>query len=77
MLKGYGKLIIIDHGDGYYTLYGRAAQLSKSEGQRAERGEVLGSAAGNGVALYFELRHHRKPQNPVAWLARSVAAGAR
>jgi septal ring factor EnvC (AmiA/AmiB activator) len=77
MLKGYGKLIIIDHGDGYYTLYGRAAQLSKSEGQRAERGEVLGNAAGNGVALYFEIRHHRKPQNPVAWLARSVAAGAR
>ncbi|MFH0809696.1 MAG: peptidoglycan DD-metalloendopeptidase family protein [Pseudomonadota bacterium] len=69
MLKGYGKLIIIDHGDGFYTLYGRAASLSRTEGQQVEKGEVLGTVADGGRGLYFEIRHHRTPQNPLTWLA--------
>jgi septal ring factor EnvC (AmiA/AmiB activator) len=74
MLKGYGNLVVVDHGEGYYSLYGRAGRLHKSEGQPVERGEVLGTVAEGAQTLYFEIRHHRKPQDPLAWLSGSVAA---
>ncbi len=76
MLKGYGNMVIVDHGEGYYTLYGRAGRLTKAQGQTVERGETLGTVAG-GQGLYFEIRHHRAPQNPLAWLAGTQAANTR
>ncbi|MCK5011799.1 MAG: peptidoglycan DD-metalloendopeptidase family protein, partial [Deltaproteobacteria bacterium] len=66
--KGYGNIIIIDHGGSYYSLSAHVSKLFKSVGERVEAGEVIalagdtGSLKGN--CLYFELRHHGKPLNP-------------
>ncbi|MBW1853475.1 MAG: peptidoglycan DD-metalloendopeptidase family protein [Deltaproteobacteria bacterium] len=70
--KGYGNIIIIDHGGSYYSLSAHVSKLLKSVGERVEAGEVIalagdtGSLKGN--CLYFELRHHGKPLNPLKWL---------
>jgi len=69
MLKGYGKLVIIDHGDGWYSLYGRAGHLSAAAGDHVKGGQILGTLADGAQGLYFEIRHHRKPQNPIGWLS--------
>jgi murein DD-endopeptidase MepM/ murein hydrolase activator NlpD len=71
--KGYGKLIIIDHGDGYYTLSGHASKLLKNVGDRVTEGELIGYVGDTGSLkgsnLYFEIRHHGKPVDPLEWLA--------
>lgn len=70
--KGYGNMIIIDHGNHYYTLYAHAEELFKSKGEPVETGEPIatvgdtGSIAGPG--LHFEVRHHGKPVDPLEWL---------
>jgi len=70
--KGYGNIIIIDHGGSYYSLSAHVSKFFKSVGERVEAGEVIalagdtGSLKGN--CLYFELRHHGKPLNPLKWL---------
>ena len=70
--KGYGKLVILDHGAGYYSLYAQAAELAVSEGQKVEAGEVLGQVGDTGslvgTSLYFEIRKNGVPQNPALWL---------
>jgi septal ring factor EnvC (AmiA/AmiB activator) len=72
-LKGYGTLLIVDHGDSYYSLYAHASQLMVRVGDRVTRNQVVGqtgdSGALNGPALYFEIRHRGKPENPLEWLA--------
>lgn len=71
--KGYGKLIILDHGDGYYTLYAHASEISVSLGQNISRGQALGRVGETGSLegpnLYFEVRQNGRPQDPLAWLA--------
>ena len=71
-LRGYGLLIIVDHDDGFMTLYGHNESLYKEAGDWVEAGEVvaaLGSSGGQKrTALYFELRHDGRPQDPVSWL---------
>jgi septal ring factor EnvC (AmiA/AmiB activator) len=70
--KGYGNIIIIDHGGSYYSLSAHVSKFFKSVGERVEAGEVIalagdtGSLKGN--CLYFELRYHGKPLNPLKWL---------
>lgn len=70
--KGYGNMIILDHGNNYYTLYAHIEELFKAKGDRVERGEVIAtvgdSASLTGPGLYFEVRHHGKPENPMQWL---------
>jgi septal ring factor EnvC (AmiA/AmiB activator) len=70
--KGYGNIIIIDHGDSYYTLSAHVSKVFKSVGERVEAGEVIALAGDTGslkgTCLYFELRHHGKPLNPLQWL---------
>jgi septal ring factor EnvC (AmiA/AmiB activator) len=72
-LKGYGTLLIVDHGDSYYSLYAQASQLAVRVGERVTRSQVVGKTgeggALNGPALYFEIRHQGKPENPLEWLA--------
>jgi murein hydrolase activator len=72
-LKGYGTLLIVDHGDSYYSLYAQASQLMVQVGDRVTRNQVVGKTgeggALNGPALYFEIRHQGKPENPLEWLA--------
>ena len=71
-LKGYGLLVIIDHGNGWMTLYAYNDALLKRAGDNVTAGDAiasLGSSGGQGrPALYFELRHNGKPQDPRSWL---------
>lgn len=70
--KGYGKLVILDHGEGYYSLYAQAAELDVAEGQTVIPGQVIGTVGDTGSlvgnSLYFEIRKNGLPQDPVPWL---------
>lgn len=70
--KGYGRLIILDHGGGYFTLYAHASEFLIRPGESVSRGQVIGKVGDTGSLegplLYFELRHKGKPQDPLAWL---------
>lgn len=72
-LRGFGLIAIVDHGDGYMTLYGHADSLTKSAGDWVEGGEVLARAGNSGggyePGIYFELRHKGAVKNPKQWLA--------
>ena len=70
-LRGFGLLLIIDHGDGYMSLYGHNGGLVKSVGDWVSAGEtiaVAGEGGGNPRGMYFEVRHNGKPINPGQWL---------
>ncbi len=73
-LRGYGLLLIIDHGDGYMTLYGHNDSLYRDVGDWVEAGEAIAAAGTSGgrehPGLYFELRAEGRPQNPLTWLRR-------
>ena len=77
-LRGYGLLIIIDHGDGYMSLYGHNEDIRKETGDWVEEGEIIGSVGNTGgqakTGLYFEIRHNGKPTNPKIW-CRKVRRG--
>ncbi len=70
-LRGYGMLVIIDHGDGYMTLYGYNQALYKETGDWVEEGEVIAAVGRSGgqlkSGLYFEVRVKGQPSNPVKW----------
>lgn len=70
--KSYGNMIIIDHGNHYYTVYAHAEELFKKKGDPVETGEVIATvgdtASMTGTNLYFEVRHHGKPMDPLLWL---------
>lgn len=71
-LKGYGLLLILDHGSGWMTLYAFNDSLLKNAGDSVRAGEAVstvGSSGGQGrAALYFELRRNGQPQDPRSWL---------
>ncbi len=73
-LRGFGNLLIIDHGDGYMSLYGNNEALLKQEGDRVRRGEpvaAVGNSGGNPeTGLYFEVRYQSRPIDPASWLNR-------
>ena len=73
-LRGFGNLIIVDHGGGYMSLYGGNESLLKQVGEKAQSGETVASVGSTGGALesgvYFELRHEGKPFDPMKWVAR-------
>lgn len=73
-LRGYGLLLIIDHGDGYMSLYGHNQSLFKETGDWVEAGEVIATVGNSGgfdkTALYFEIRHDGQPTNPGRWCKR-------
>lgn len=70
-LKGYGLLTVIDHGNGYMSLYAHNQTLLKSVGERVETGEpiaLVGQSGGQEQSgLYFEIRHQGKAVNPKLW----------
>lgn len=70
-LAGYGLLIIINHGSGYMTLYGRNQQLDVNTGDYVKPGEVIATAGKSGgfdhTSLYFSIRHNTTTLNPSAW----------
>lgn len=70
-LRGYGLLIIIDHGHGFMTLYGHNQSLYKDVGEWVEPGDLIASVGDSGgqsdSALYFEIRRQGHPLNPASW----------
>lgn len=77
-LRGFGFLVILDHGDGYMSLYGHNEALKREAGDWVAGGEVIatvGDSGGQPVAsLYFEIRHNGVPSNPARWCARPNSA---
>jgi septal ring factor EnvC (AmiA/AmiB activator) len=72
-LRGYGLIVIIDHGDGFLSLYGNNESLLAEVGDWVEPGElisVVGSNPGMSQGLYFELRKDGKAVDPAAWIQR-------
>ena len=69
VLGGYGLLVIVDHGEGYLSLYGYNDAVLKRPGQRVAAGEPIASVGdrGNASGVYFEIRHRGRPVNPSAW----------
>ncbi len=71
--KGFGNIVIIDHGDHTLTVSGYCSQLLKKAGDAVSQGEVValvGSAGSlKGPCLYFEIRHQGKPQDPMYWIS--------
>jgi septal ring factor EnvC (AmiA/AmiB activator) len=73
--RGYGLMVVVDHGGKHHTLYAHLADLRVQPGQRVAAGEVLGTV-GSGVegpGLYFEVRFHGRPEDPAEWLDRTDA----
>jgi murein hydrolase activator len=70
--KGYGNLIILDHGNEYYTLYAHVAEIEAKEGEDVKAGQRIGTVGDTGSLagprLYFEVRYQGKPQDPEQWL---------
>lgn len=70
-LRGFGLLLIIDHGDGYMSLYSHNESLFKQVGDWVETGEAVATVGTSGgldrPGLYFEIRHQGEPQNPLSW----------
>ena len=70
--RGYGNLIIVDHGSEYYTLYAHVADMKVAEGDDVKQGQVIGTVGDTGSLqgprLYFEVRYQGKPQDPAQWL---------
>jgi septal ring factor EnvC (AmiA/AmiB activator) len=71
--KGFGNIVIIDHGDQTITVSGYCSALMKKPGDGVLQGEaiaLIGSAGSlKGPCLYFEIRRHGKPQDPMEWLS--------
>jgi septal ring factor EnvC (AmiA/AmiB activator) len=75
-LQGYGFITIIDHGEGYMSLYGHNETLIKQAGDWVNAGETIATSGDSGgqpmPGVYFEIRSRGKPVNPGAWCSRKV-----
>lgn len=73
-LRGFGNLMILDHGDGYLSLYGNNESLYRQVGDTVKMGDpvaAVGATGGNPeTGLYFELRFQGKPLDPLTWVTR-------
>ena len=71
-LRGFGMLAIVDHGDGWMSLYGSVDAIYKRRGDPVELDEVIATVGQSGgeteVGLYFEMRYKEEPKDPLAWL---------
>ncbi len=72
--KGYGQLVIVNHGEGYHSLYGSLSEIFTRVGDIIKDGQMVGRVGNSGLVntsgLYFELRYRGKPLNPMQWLRR-------
>lgn len=70
--KGFGNMIIVDHGGGYFSLYAHASRLTKKVGAEVSRHETIAAVgdvdSSKGSMLYFEIRHQGKPVDPAGWV---------
>ncbi len=79
-LRGFGLLTIIEHGEGYMSLYGHNQALYKEPGDWVDKGEVIASVGASGghseSGLYFEIRHNGRPEDPMRWCSTSAGGPA-
>jgi septal ring factor EnvC (AmiA/AmiB activator) len=72
--KGYGQIVIVNHGGGYHTLYANLSEIFSRTGDIIGRNEAIGRVGSSGLldrpSLYFEVRYKGKPLNPTQWLER-------
>jgi murein DD-endopeptidase MepM/ murein hydrolase activator NlpD len=77
-MRGYGKTVIVDHGDGYSSLYAHNSKLLVQVGQRVERGQPIARVGRSGNAsgehCHFEIRHNDNPVDPLLHLFPPVEA---
>ncbi|WP_367618937.1 murein hydrolase activator EnvC family protein [Pelotalea chapellei] len=70
--KGYGNMIIVDHGGGYFSLYAHASKILKKTGSEVAKNEAVAtvgdSDSAKGPLLYFEIRHQGRPVDPAGWV---------
>lgn len=70
--RGYGRIVIVDHGDGYFTVYGHLDEIDVDVGEGVSEGDTLGKAGDTGSLagprLYFEIRRGSQPLDPSGWL---------
>ena len=72
---GYGNLVIVEHGDGAFSLYGHLSTIQVQKGARLEPLSVVGRTGRNPngtPSLYFELRVDAKPVDPLQWLQKGT-----
>lgn len=71
-LRGFGNIIIVDHGDDYMSLYGNNETLYKQAGETVRAGDAVAAVGNSGgiaeTGLYFEMRHRSRPFNPLGWV---------
>lgn len=72
-LRGFGNVVILDHGDGYMSVYGNNDSLLCNPGDTVRTAAVLATVGSSGgqdeSGLYFEIRHRGQPQDPAKWMA--------
>jgi septal ring factor EnvC (AmiA/AmiB activator) len=72
--KGYGKMMIVDHRNGYYTLLAHLSETLRNVGEKVNKGEVVAlvgdTGSLKGPMLYFEVRYHGEPKDPLDWIAK-------
>ena len=74
-MRGFGRIVIVDHGEGHHTLSAHLSSAAVQKGERVARGQTIGTVgeteSTNGPKLYFELREGGKPKDPSPYLGRS------
>ncbi|MEJ2253444.1 MAG: peptidoglycan DD-metalloendopeptidase family protein [Nitrospirota bacterium] len=73
--RGYGQVVIINHGGGYHSLYGNLSEIFLKQGDIIGKDDVIGRVGTSGMlsrpSLYFEIRYNGKPLNPTQWLSKN------
>jgi septal ring factor EnvC (AmiA/AmiB activator) len=79
--RGYGMVVILDHGDTYYSLYAHLAKTLVSVGEYVTQNKIIGEVGETGLVqesrLYFEIRHQGEPMDPMGWLEKRHQGGKR
>ena len=71
--RGYGLMVVVDHGDKHHSLYAQMGEIEVAPGQDVTVGSVLGTADPAGAAgpgVYFEMRYRGRPEDPLVWLGK-------
>ena len=72
--KGFGQLVIVDHGQGYMSLYSHNSQINRSLGEQIKANDIIAYAGSSGglsqPGLYFEVRYNGEPRDPLLWVKR-------